>query len=204
MASNNWDEFAAGWDSNDGVRLYAENAFYSWTQKVAPLVSDLSNSRILDFGCGTGLLTERLAPLCGQIVAVDTSVNMIDVLQRKVSTASIDNITALQIAINATTINECEELASKFDLIVASSVCSFLPDYETSLGDLTSIMNPGGYFVQWDWLADMTMDRIRWAFEKSGLVAHGVEEAFALTIGEESMSVVMGIGRQVSPHRKIR
>jgi 2-polyprenyl-3-methyl-5-hydroxy-6-metoxy-1,4-benzoquinol methylase len=195
MTSIEWDDFASGWDSNDEVRAYAEKAFDSWTQKVVPLVSDLPNRRILDFGCGTGLLTEKLAPLCGQIVAVDTSARMIDILRRKVIEAGIDNITALQIAVNTATINECPELASKFDLIVASSVCSFLQDYEATLGDLSSVMNPGGWFIQWDWLADMPVERIQGAFEASGLIGHGVEEAFTMNTEGESMPVVMGIGR---------
>lgn len=195
MAPNEWDDFAAGWDSNDDVRMYAEYAFDSWAQIVAPLVPDLPNCRILDFGCGTGLLTEKLAPLCKQIVAVDTSESMIYILRQKAIDSSIDNITALQIDVNATTINEREELARKFDLIVASSVCSFLPNYKATLGDLTSILDPGGCFVQWDWLADMPADRIRSAFKESGLVTHSIEEAFSVNTEEESLAVVMGIGR---------
>jgi 2-polyprenyl-3-methyl-5-hydroxy-6-metoxy-1,4-benzoquinol methylase len=195
MAPNEWDDFAAGWDSNEDVRIYAENAFDSWTQKVAPLAPDLSNCRVMDFGCGTGMLTEKLAPLCNHVVAVDTSANMINVLLRKANDSSIDNVTALQIAVNATTIDECEELASMFDLIVASSVCSFLPNYEETLGDLTSVLNPGGYFVQWDWLADMPADRIQSAFKGSGLLTHGIEEAFSMNTEKNSMAVVMGIGR---------
>jgi len=194
MATCEWDEFAPGWDSNDDVRTYAAMAFDSWNRKVGPMVGDLPNCRALDFGCGTGLMTEKLAPICGQVLAVDTSAKMLDVLRQKISDMDISNVTAMKVAVNATTVRENPDLASKFDLIVASSVCSFLPDYETTLCNLVSVLNPGGLFVQWDWLADMSVDRIRSAFEFAGLVDAGIEEAFTMDTGDESMTVVMGIG----------
>lgn len=196
MAPNEWDDFAGDWDSNDDAQTYAQKAFDSWIQNVFPLISDLSISRILDFGCGTGLLTEKFAPIVDEIVAVDTSARMIELLQRKTANSVIDNVTALQITVNTATINERPELADKFDLIVASSVCSFLSDYEGTLDDLASVISGGGYFVQWDWLADMPVKRIRSAFEASGLISQSIEEAFALDAHGESMSVVMGVGRK--------
>ena len=53
--------------------------------------NEWKSKRILDFGCGTGLLTEKLAPLVREVIAVDTSPNMIDVLRRK----EIGNVTTI-------------------------------------------------------------------------------------------------------------
>jgi 2-polyprenyl-3-methyl-5-hydroxy-6-metoxy-1,4-benzoquinol methylase len=193
--SNEWDDFASGWDSNDDARIYAQRAFASWAKKVAPLISNLSGSRVLDFGCGTGLLSEKLATVCNQIVAVDTSTAMLDVLRKKIRESEISNVTTLSIAISAATIGESTELHGKFEMIVASSVCSFLPDYETTLGDLSSLLKPGGYFIQWDWLADMPVTRIQNAFDASGLVSRNIDEGFVMSSDNNSMPVVMGIGR---------
>ena len=195
MTQNSWDELATGWDTRADTRLYAERAFESWNRKITPLVSDLAESRVLDFGCGTGLLTEKLAPLCGHIVAVDISAGMIDVLQSKVVDKRIGNITPLVTAVDSAAINENPELSVKFDLVVASSVCSFLPDYNSTLRDLSSALKPGGLFVQWDWLSEMPIERIRRAYKESGLINLGVEEAFAMTMEDESMSVVLGVAR---------
>ncbi len=41
--------------------------------------------------------------------------------------------------------------SSDFDLIYASSVCSFLPDYESAIIALARLLKRGGYFVQLDW-----------------------------------------------------
>lgn len=195
MTQNSWDELATGWDARADTRLYAERAFESWNRKIAPLVSDLTESRVLDFGCGTGLLTEKLAPLCGHIVAVDISAAMIDVLQSKVINKRIGNITPLVTAIDTAAINENRELSEKFDVVVASSVCGFLPDYNLTLRDLSSTLKPGGLFVQWDWLSEMPIERIRGAYKESGLTNLGVEEAFAMTMEDNSMPVVLGVAR---------
>ena len=195
MAFDEWDDHAVGWNANNDVRIFAEKAFDSLGRKIAPLMPNLADVRILDFGCGTGLLSEKLAPLCRHIVAVDTSAKMTGVLRNKVIDDGIENITPLQTAINTAAVSEHPELTVKFDLIVASSVCNFLPDYEATLRDLSSMMKPGGYFVQWDWLADMSLDRIRGAYTATGLKIIVVEEAFVMEMGDESMPVAMGLAQ---------
>ena len=186
---------AADWDIRADARLYAERAFESWNRKVAPLVSDLANCRVLDFGCGTGLLTEKLAPLCGHVVAVDTAAGMIEVLQSKVVEKRIGNVTPLAAAIDADAIGEIRELSDKFDLVVASSVCGFLPDYVSTLRDLSSGLMPGGLFVQWDWLSEMPIERIRGAYKASGLLDLDIVVAFEMAIENEPRPVVMGMAR---------
>ena len=198
MATNGWDDHAVGWDANKDVRAYADMAFESLNRLIAPLMPNLSGRRVLDFGCGTGLLSQKLAPLCSEIVAVDTSAKMIDVLRGKVSNEVSKNIIPLQIKINTAVVNQRPELAEKFDLIVASSVCSFLPDYEAALRDLSQMMKQGAYFAQWDWLADMAIDRIQNAYKETGLNTIIVEEVFTLAVEGESMPVVMGLAQAPS------
>ena len=195
MAPDEWDDRAVGWDANKDVRVFAEKAFESLCTKIAPLMPNLADVRILDFGCGTGLLSEKLAPLCGHIVAVDASARMIEVLRRKVNDQGIENITPLQTVINAEAVRQRPELTDKFDLIVASSVCSFLPDYEATLLDFSLMMKPGGCFVQWDWLADMPIDRLRGAYAAAGLNIIVAEEAFVMEMGNEPMPVAMGLAQ---------
>jgi SAM-dependent methyltransferase len=199
MADDRWDDHAAGWDSDEDVRAYAELAFRSLTEAIAPLLPDLSERRVLDFGCGTGLLSEKLAPLCREIVAVDTSAGMIAALRDKLAKGGEEKIRPLRTEITATAVTRHPELAETFDLIVASSVCSFLPDYEATLRDLALLLKPGGCFAQWDWSADLPAARIRSAYQQTGWETLVVEEAFALTVEGESLPVVMGLARAPSP-----
>ena len=76
--SSDWDEYAGDWDSNADVVLYSEKAFQSLTSIVS-----LEGLNILDFGCGTGLLTERMSKYAGNVVGLDTSSEMLAVLRRK-------------------------------------------------------------------------------------------------------------------------
>ena len=163
-----------------------------------PFYPSLSECRVLDFGCGTGLLTERLAGRCGQVVAVDTSEKMIEVLRNKLASLGIGNVAVSAVPIDARSIKENPELLAVFDLIVASSVCGFLPDYESSLLDISSIMKPGAYFVQWDWMENMPGKRIELAFSSSGLISQSIGQAFAMQANGDSKSVIMGVGRKQS------
>ena len=198
MTINEWDELATKWDVNEDVREYAEKAFNSWEKNVAPGLLNLSKNRVLDFGCGTGLLAEKLAEQCGEVVAIDTSPKMIEVLKKKIERSGAINIVASDVTVNAETIKDHPLLSSKFDLIVASSVCSFLPDYESTLCDLSLMMSLDGWFVQWDWAADMPEERIRDAFRASGLVEQSVGQEFSMESNGNSTPVVMGVGRRRS------
>ena len=55
------------------------NAHKQMTRRVI----SVNEIRVLDFGCGTGLLTEKIAPLVNEIVAIDSSPKMIEVLRKK-------------------------------------------------------------------------------------------------------------------------
>jgi 2-polyprenyl-3-methyl-5-hydroxy-6-metoxy-1,4-benzoquinol methylase len=196
VAASEWDDYAADWDGNNDVQIYAQNAFASWKEKVAPLYANTSTLKVLDFGCGTGLLTLKLAACCKQVVAVDTSKKMLDVLKRKLAQSNVENIATLAVSIDADAIEANPELLGEFDLVVASSVCSFVPDYPSTLSVLSSIMKPGAFFAQWDWSGDMPEERIRNAFGTSGLTVQNIAQAFSMESDGENMPVIMGIGRK--------
>jgi SAM-dependent methyltransferase len=195
MTTDSWDEFAADWDSNPDVLTYANRAFDSWQSKVSPLMGKIAEARVLDFGCGTGLLTSNFSPICLHVVAVDTSPKMIERLKGKIIKADISNVTTLAAPIDAASILEHGNVLGKFDLVVASSVCSFLPDFESTLREVASIMMPGGIFVQWDWLESMPADKIQSAFSRAGMTCLQAETEFSMEGHDSSMAVVMGIGQ---------
>ncbi|RLE24984.1 MAG: hypothetical protein DRJ50_03810, partial [Actinobacteria bacterium] len=102
----------------------------------------LAGARTVDFGCGTGLLTEQLVSAGAAVEAVDTSTEMLAVLDSKVAQHSWTTVG---------TGTEVPTTKQVFDLIVCSSVCSFLDDYPGTVADLVALLRPGGLFVQWDW-----------------------------------------------------
>jgi len=142
--SNEWDEYAENWDVDPTVEKYARKAFSELVDNL-----NIDGLTVLDFGCGTGVLTQFMSPAVKSIVAIDPSSEMIKYLDNK----ALDNVSSIADYLSEELVQNRPELANKFDLIVASSVCGFLPDYEATLSLLKSLIKEGGVFVQWDWLS---------------------------------------------------
>ncbi len=137
-----WDDHAKKWDDDDGARAYAEAAFGSLERLLESSRLQLAGASVCDFGCGTGLLTERLAAGGGSIDAVDSSEGMLDVLRDKVVRHQLKRVRPRA---------DLTRDGRLYDLVVCSSVCGFLFDYPGTVGRLAARLRPGGLFVQWDW-----------------------------------------------------
>ena len=194
--TDSWDDHADGWDDNSAVNLYASQAFASLAARVDIADPSWKSKRVLDFGCGTGLLAGKIAPHVHELMAVDSSEKMIAVLNGK----SLRNVVAVHGDILDDGFRFEGNLLPHFDLIYASSVCSFLPDYENAITALTHLLKPGGHFVQWDWQASdgeefgLSENRIKTALEKAQLNSIRVGPAFTIMAENTAMPVVMGAG----------
>ncbi|OHU88499.1 MULTISPECIES: class I SAM-dependent DNA methyltransferase [Pseudoalteromonas] len=189
--SDSWDDYAEDWDSNAGAIEYSQKAFDSLCEFI-----NLEGLRVLDFGCGTGLLTEKVARVASSVVAVDPSPKMIDVLEHK----NIHNVNSLACEISVDLITSQPIFEPRFDLIVASSVCAFLPDYEQTLSTLKLLLKDGGTFIQWDWKRSneeddfgFTKEIITNAYAHVGLSLVRVSDAFSLTSEKGEAHVLMGV-----------
>lgn len=190
-----WAEYAPTWDADPGARLYAEAAFGSLGELLARADVSLAGCGVLDFGAGTGLLTERLADAGASVVAVDTSAAMIGVLRAKIADRGWTSVTADV---------ELPHPSERFGLVVCSSVCSFLDDYPGTAKDLAGRLDPGGLFVQWDWErpADeedghgLSRAEISAALVGAGLVDVAVDVGFTVSFEDQTMAPVMGSGRR--------
>lgn len=145
----------------------------------------------MDFGCGTGLLTERLVSIGASVVAVDTSRAMLDVVDAKIAGrgwTEVKTSTELPIA------------PASFQLIVCSSVCSFLDDYQATTRALFELLAPGAVFVQWDWERGdgeshgLTRVEITDALQAAGLEEISVDIGFEITFEEQMMRPLIGHG----------
>ena len=188
-----WDEHAEYWDTFPDGKLYTKNTFGLLSKCI-----DLSSLTILDFGSGTGLLTEKMSAKAKQIVAVDTSEKMIEVLSNK----KLKNVVTIVGELSREAINANPIMKDKFDLIVASSVCAFLPNYEEVLTIIKSLLKPKGIFVQWDWLRTekdpdfgFTEDMIREHYSFAGLEIDSISVPFHLMENGEKMEVLMSVGK---------
>ena len=191
--SNDWDGYAENWDVDPTVEEYAKNALSELLENI-----DINGLTVLDFGCGTGALTQLMSPTVKNIVAIDPSSGMIKHLDKK----ALNNVSSISDYLSKELVQTLPVFENKFDLIVASSVCGFLPDYEATLSLLKSLINDGGVFVQWDWLSNddssdmgLSEKRVKQAFVANGFVNTRVNSPFIMSSSKGNMPVLMAIGK---------
>lgn len=188
--SNEWDNYAEMWDSV--ASDYADNAFSELKKAI-----HLKGLRILDFGCGTGLLSERMAPFAKEIVALDNSVKMTEILKNK----NLPDTTVVCDILTTDLISEQPALQNQFDLIVASSVCSFLPNYSETVELLYTLLKPEGLFIQWDWLTvepgskeSFSKEEVQTVLHQIGFTEIKVSVPFEMSGPDGTMPVLMASG----------
>ena len=193
MTNNEWDDYAEEWDSNASTAEYADNAFRELTQAVK-----LDDLRVFDFGCGTGLLAERLSPHVDKVVALDGARKMIEQLKFK----ALPNVFPIADFLTTDLIKNNALMNAKFDLVTASSVCAFLPDYEATLLLLKSLLVSGGIYVQWDWFSTdessemgFTERKVSQSLNDAGFINISLTQPFTIENSNGKMPVLMVVGK---------
>lgn len=192
---NEWDAVAGEWDDSEAVRAYAAAAFESLKRIAEENGMSLDGARVIDFGCGTGVLTERLVAAGAEVLAIDSSPAMLAAVDRKIA------------ELGWTTVRTSPDLTvadGPFDLVVCSSVCGFLDDYPAVAGGLASKLRAGGVFVQWDWERidgdesdhGLSRSEISEALGAAGLERIEVGPDFAIDIEGDSVRPLLGTGRR--------
>lgn len=195
MTVDEWADYAAGWDDDAHARAYAEAAYASLVSILEAHGLSPEDATICDFGCGTGLLTEQLAGVAGSIDAVDTSPAMLEKLSSKIRQHGWTNVSIF---------TELPTPIKPYDLVVCSSVCSFLDDYPGTVKRFADSMQADGLFVQWDWEHDdadpdahgFTRGEIEEALTAAGLTSVFVDTAFEIPAGEQIMRPLVGVGQK--------
>jgi trans-aconitate methyltransferase len=115
---------------------YARNARFvsDLGSPVLELLAPKPSERILDLGCGDGVLTKKLADLGCEVVAVDSSVPQIEA--------------ARKLGLNAHTISG-EDLPYKdeFDAVFSNAVLHWIKRADLMIAAVYRSLKPGGRFV---------------------------------------------------------
>ncbi|NYT01264.1 MAG: class I SAM-dependent methyltransferase [Methanosarcinales archaeon] len=106
---------------------------------ILQVVGDPSGMDVLDFGCGTGLLTLQLQPRVRSITGADSSRGMLDVLKGKVEGQGLSNMRLLHLDHESR-----EALQGPYHLIVSNMTLHHIPDFRTLLALFFKILAPGG------------------------------------------------------------
>lgn len=153
---HNFNEAASCWDEEPRrVRLACKVA-EAVKQEVA-LGDDMD---VLDFGCGTGLVTLCIQPMVRSITGADTSDGMLDILRGKVVGQGLTNVKTVLLEPGRESFP-----AESFDLVVSSMTMHHVEDVGTLLHDFYRVLRPGGVLA----LADL--DAEDGSFHGHGLAA---------------------------------
>jgi 2-polyprenyl-6-hydroxyphenyl methylase/3-demethylubiquinone-9 3-methyltransferase len=97
--------------------------------------------RVLDIGCGGGLLSEPVARLGGRVTGADASATNIEVAKLHAADSG------LAIDYRATTAEALAGAGERFDVVLAMEIVEHVPDMAAFVGICASMLKPGGLMV---------------------------------------------------------
>ena len=163
-SASRFNEAAQTWDDNP-VRVELAGAVAKAISHAIPLQPDM---QIMDFGCGTGLISRALAPKVASITAADTSIEMLMVLKTKARAAGLTRICLFLLDAGYQT-----PPGASYDAIVSSMVLHHIEDIPALAAHLARWCRPGGWIA----LADLEPEDGTFHRDTRGVVHHGIDPA---------------------------
>lgn len=112
-----------------------------------------------DFGCGTGNLALKLSRKAGRVIAIDHSIEMINMLKESIDSKSISNIDPVLIDMNS-------DLAAYYQSIHAVYCCMTLHHIfnpKSVLEEIAKTLVPGGHLI----IAELAFTSDSWEFKEA-------------------------------------
>jgi len=182
-----FNQAAENWDKGDTRQNIADGVFKTIVSRIALL----NNMNILDFGCGTGLLSFKIAPMVRSVTGVDLSEKMLEQLEAK-------NTAALRVRPICQDIME-SPLNEEFHGIVSSMAMHHVEDTAKLFETFYAHLRRGGFVAIADLEAEdgsfhshgnegvhhfgFEREELRRIIEKAGF--HNVRFHHAYTVGKE-------------------
>jgi SAM-dependent methyltransferase len=164
MATRDFNLEAANWDEQPGRIALADNLFAALAREI-PLTHATD---AFEFGCGTGLITLRLAPRVRSVLGVDSSEGMLAVLNQKIAAAQAANVQTRRVDLA-----QGDRLEGLYDLVVISMVLHHIPVLADLFAEFGRILRPGGR------LAILDLDQEDGSFhpDPTGIFHNGFDRA---------------------------
>ncbi len=135
---NEFDSKAREWD-NSPIHWERSEAVARHLIEMVTLSKDM---KALEFGAGTGILSFLLHDHFSEIILMDSSQEMVKVIQEKVSKTKTKNLKPLFFALE-----HSDYKAQKFDCIFSQMVLHHIKDIEVIFNKFYSLLNPEGYLA---------------------------------------------------------
>ena len=131
-----WDRISPLYDLFEHV--YNGKVYSGTGAKVAELIDP--SDVVLECACGTGAISQYIAPKCKKLIATDFSTGMLHQASRKCR--KYGNVVFKKVDITAL---KCKD--ARFDKVVAGNVIHLLPEPEKALQELERVVKPGGKII---------------------------------------------------------
>ncbi|MCB9558191.1 MAG: class I SAM-dependent methyltransferase [Deltaproteobacteria bacterium] len=101
-----------------------------------------ASSRVLEFGCGTGSTAIIHAPKVGELIAIDSSREMIRIAEQRLADSGCSNVT-----FKCGTLFDLPLVEASFDVVLGLNVLHLIDDYAASIRRVHRLLKPGGVFA---------------------------------------------------------
>jgi len=127
------------WDPESEFRpLHQINPLrLEWINGIAPL----QGKKVLDVGCGGGILTDAMARLGAQALGIDLATKSLKVAQLHALEAQTSNVQYREVAVEAL----AAEQPASFDVVTCMEMLEHVPDPASIVRACAQLVKPGGY-----------------------------------------------------------
>ena len=128
------------WDPESEFRpLHQINPLrLGWIEQCA---GPLDGRRIVDVGCGGGILSEAMARKGAQVLGVDLAERSLKVAQLHAMEAGIDNVQYREVAAEVL----ADEQPGQFDIVTCMEMVEHVPDPSSIIAACAKLVKPGGW-----------------------------------------------------------
>ncbi len=131
IKASEWDKNPMHWDRTVAI-----------TNLMKELIPLKKNMIALEYGAGTGIASFLLKDYLKEITLMDSSAEMVRVINEKIQTTKVENLKALNFDLELTEYSEM-----KFDLIFTQMVLHHVTNTENITGKFYDLLKPGGYIA---------------------------------------------------------
>lgn len=131
-----FDDCAKNWDTDRRI-----NRAKIISEEIANSIDINKKYSVMEFGCGTGLISFNLVEKFENITLIDSSKGMIDVVKEKIEKYEVDNMKPYAIDLFN------EEIIEKFDLIYTSMVLHHIQDISGLANKFYTLLNDSGQVI---------------------------------------------------------
>ena len=157
-----FDGAAAQWDENPGRVRMAEDI----RRAISRHLSFWPDMDVLDFGCGTGLLSLPWAPQVRSLTGADTSQGMLEVFRAKARNQGSTNVQTCHL-------RPGERLEGFYDVVLSSMAFHHVEDIDALLANLFGILKAPGHLC----VADLDPEGGQFHDDPTGVFHAGFERS---------------------------